>query len=80
MLAARPWVEWLNANFLRRYDRFVVPGKASFKLPSRFMFFAAGWFRGKVFFDLLSAYAKLVSGWRFEVGLVLAGDGISRQN
>jgi hypothetical protein len=44
------------------------------------MFFAAGWFRGKVFFDLLSAYAKLVSGWRFEVGLVLAGDGISRQN
>jgi len=27
----RPWVEWLKANFLRRCDRFVVPGKASFE-------------------------------------------------
>ncbi len=27
----RPWVEWLKSYFLKRCDRFVVPGKASFE-------------------------------------------------
>jgi glycosyltransferase involved in cell wall biosynthesis len=117
----KPWVEWLKANFLRRCDRFVVPGKASFeylkllgspsttiviapnavnnswfatqaenarlhaheyrekkKLPSRFILFVGRLVPEKGVFDLLSAYAKLDSGLRSEVGLVFAGDGISR--
>jgi len=117
----RPWVEALKTYFLRRCDRFVVPGKASFeylrllgspsariltapnavhnswfraaaenatlhahelrqklRLPSRFILFVGRLVPEKGVFDLLAAYAKLDSGVRSEVGLVFAGDGISR--
>jgi len=115
------WVEFLKAYFLKRCDRFVVPGKASFeylcalgsaetristapnavdndlfasqakavrlsadefreklKLPSRFILFVGRLVPEKGVFDLLEAYAKLHSSLRSEVGLVFAGDGISR--
>jgi 1,2-diacylglycerol 3-alpha-glucosyltransferase len=117
----RPWVEALKAYFLKRCDRFVVPGKASFEYlrllgspaariltapnavhnswfrtaaehatlhahefrqklrsPSRFILFVGRLVPEKGVFDLLAAYAKLDSGVRSEVGLVFAGDGISR--
>jgi 1,2-diacylglycerol 3-alpha-glucosyltransferase len=117
----RPLVEWLKSAFLRRCDRFVVPGKASFeylellgspptniltapnavdnswfatgaenarlhanefrqklKLPSRFILFVGRLVPEKGVFDLLAAYAKLESSLRSEVGLVFAGDGISK--
>ena len=49
------------------------------KLPSRFILFAGRLVPEKGVFDLLEAYAKLESGVRSEVGLVFAGEGISRQ-
>ncbi len=118
----RAWVEWLKAYFIRRCDRFVVPGKSSFeylrllgcpaasiliapnavdnkwfaaqagntrpraaefrekmKLPSRFILFVGRLVPEKGVFDLLAAYAKLESALRSEVGLVFAGDGVSRE-
>jgi glycosyltransferase involved in cell wall biosynthesis len=47
-------------------------------LPPRFILFAGRLVPEKGVFDLLDAYAKLESGLRSEVGLVFAGDGVSR--
>jgi len=49
------------------------------KLPSRFILFVGRLVPEKGVFDLLDAYAKLESGLRSEVGLVFAGDGVSRE-
>ncbi|HSZ64344.1 MAG TPA: glycosyltransferase family 4 protein [Terriglobales bacterium] len=48
------------------------------KLPSRFILFVGRLVPEKGVFDLLEAYAKLDSCARSEVGLVFAGDGVSR--
>jgi len=48
------------------------------ELPSRFILFVGRLVPEKGVFDLLEAYAKLDSGLRSEVGLVFAGDGVSR--
>ncbi len=48
------------------------------KLPSRFILFVGRLVPEKGVFDLLDAYAKLDSSLRSEVGLVFAGDGVSR--
>jgi glycosyltransferase involved in cell wall biosynthesis len=48
-------------------------------LPSRFILFVGRLVPEKGVFDLLAAYAKLESGLRSEVGLVFAGDGVSRE-
>ena len=49
------------------------------KLPSRFILFVGRLVPEKGVFDLLEAYAKLESSLRSEVGLVFAGDGVSRE-
>jgi glycosyltransferase involved in cell wall biosynthesis len=49
------------------------------KLPSRFILFVGRLVPEKGVFDLLEAYANLESGLRSEVGLVFAGDGVSRE-
>jgi glycosyltransferase involved in cell wall biosynthesis len=49
------------------------------KLPSRFILFVGRLVQEKGVFDLLEAYAKLDGGLRSEVGLVFAGDGVSRE-
>ena len=49
------------------------------KLPSRFILFVGRLVPEKGVFDLLAAYAKLESGLRSEIGLVFAGDGVSRE-
>ena len=49
------------------------------KLPSRFILFVGRLVPEKGVFDLLEAYAKLEGSLRSEVGLVFAGDGVSRQ-
>jgi glycosyltransferase involved in cell wall biosynthesis len=49
------------------------------KLPSRFILFVGRLVPEKGVFDLLEAYAMLESGLRSEVGLVFAGDGVSRE-
>jgi len=115
-------VEFLKALFLKRCDRFVVPGKSAFEylcslgspaeciftapnavdntffatlaekvksravafrqefgLPRRFILFVGRLVPEKGVFDLLQAYAKLESNLRAEVGLVFAGDGVSRE-
>ncbi|MGD0417552.1 MAG: glycosyltransferase family 4 protein [Terriglobales bacterium] len=48
-------------------------------LPSRFILFVGRLVPEKGIFDLLEAYAKLESDLRSEVGLVFAGDGISKE-
>jgi len=48
-------------------------------LPSRFILFVGRLVPEKGIFDLLEAYAKLESSLRSEVGLVFAGDGISKE-
>jgi glycosyltransferase involved in cell wall biosynthesis len=48
-------------------------------LPRRFILFVGRLIPEKGAFDLLEAYAKLESGLRSEVGLVFAGDGVSRE-
>jgi glycosyltransferase involved in cell wall biosynthesis len=48
------------------------------RLPSRFFLFTGRLVPEKGVFDLLSAYGKLDSQLRSEIGLVLAGDGKSR--
>ncbi len=50
------------------------------KLPSRFILFVGRLVPEKGVFDLLEAYAKLESGLRSQVGLVFAGDGVSRED
>ena len=50
-----------------------------FGLPRRFILFVGRLIPEKGVFDLLEAYAKLESGLRSEVGLVFAGDGVSRE-
>jgi len=118
----KPWVERLKCFFLKKCDRFVVPGKSSFEylkslgsaeekiiiapnavdnsffamqagkvkshasqfrerlnLPSRFILFAGRLVPEKGVFDLLEAYAKLGSDLQSEVGLVFAGDGVSKK-
>lgn len=49
------------------------------KLPSRFILFVGRQVPEKGVFDLLAAYAKLESSLRSEIGLVFAGDGVSRE-
>ncbi len=50
------------------------------KLPSRFILFVGRLVPIKGVFDLLEAYAKLESSLRSQVGLVFAGDGVSRED
>ena len=49
------------------------------KLPSRFILFVGRLVPEKGVFDLFDAYAKLEGSVRSEVGLVFAGDGVSRE-
>jgi 1,2-diacylglycerol 3-alpha-glucosyltransferase len=49
------------------------------KLPSRFILFVGRLVPEKGIFDLLEAYAKLDGNLRSEMGLVFAGDGVSRE-
>jgi glycosyltransferase involved in cell wall biosynthesis len=49
------------------------------RLPSRFILFVGRLVPEKGVFDLLEAYSKLEGGVRSEVGLVFAGDGVSRE-
>src|ERR1035437_248158 len=53
--------------------------REKFGLPGRFILFVGRLVPEKGVFDLLEAYAKLGSGLRSEVGLVFAGDGVSRE-
>ena len=53
--------------------------REKFGLPARFILFVGRLVPEKGVFDLLEAYAKLESGLRSEVGLVFAGDGVSRE-
>jgi len=48
------------------------------KLPSRYILFVGRLIPEKGVFDLLDAYARLESSLRANVGLVFAGDGISK--
>lgn len=48
------------------------------KLPARYILFVGRLVPEKGVFDLLEAYAKLESSQRSRVGLVFAGDGVSR--
>lgn len=48
-------------------------------LPPRFILFVGRLVPEKGIFDLLEAYAKLEIGLRSDVGLVFAGDGVSRE-
>ena len=48
-------------------------------LPSRYFLFVGRFVPEKGIFDLLSAYAKLNAELRSQVGLVFAGDGVSRK-
>jgi 1,2-diacylglycerol 3-alpha-glucosyltransferase len=48
------------------------------KLPQRYILFVGRLIPEKGVFDLLDAYARLEHGLRAEVGLVFAGDGISK--
>ncbi len=53
--------------------------REKFGLPRRFILFVGRLIPEKGVFDLLEGYAKLESGLRSEVGLVFAGDGVSRE-
>jgi 1,2-diacylglycerol 3-alpha-glucosyltransferase len=53
--------------------------KLKLKVPERFILFVGRLVPEKGVFDLLAAYAKLETGVRSEVGLVFAGDGVSRE-
>lgn len=50
------------------------------KLPARYILFVGRLVPEKGVFDLLDAYAKLEGEVRREVGLVFAGDGVSRED
>jgi len=56
-----------------------VAFREKFGLPRRFLLLAGRLVPEKGVFDLLEAYAKLDSEVRSEVGLVFAGDGVSRE-
>jgi len=56
-----------------------VAFREKFGLPRRFLLMVGRLVPEKGVFDLLEAYAKLDSGLRSEVGLVFAGDGVSRE-
>src|SRR6202011_6275561 len=53
--------------------------REKFGLPRRFILFVGRLVPEKGVFELLEAYAKLESALRIEVGLVFAGDGVSRE-
>jgi 1,2-diacylglycerol 3-alpha-glucosyltransferase len=53
--------------------------RARLKLPQRFILSVGRLVAEKGVFDLLEAYAKLESRVRSEVGLVFAGDGVSKK-
>jgi 1,2-diacylglycerol 3-alpha-glucosyltransferase len=53
--------------------------RAKFGLPKRFILFVGRLVAEKGIFDLLHAYAKLEDVLRSEVGVVFAGDGVSRE-
>ena len=53
--------------------------REKFGLPRRYILFVGRLVPEKGAFDLLEAYAKLESGVRSEVGLVFAGDGVSKK-
>jgi glycosyltransferase involved in cell wall biosynthesis len=52
--------------------------RAELGLPERYFLFVGRLVREKGVFELLSAYAKLDTAIREQVGLVLAGDGVAR--
>ena len=54
--------------------------REKFGLPRRFILFVGRLVPEKGVFDLLHAYATLGSDLRSEVGLVFAGDGVSRES
>jgi 1,2-diacylglycerol 3-alpha-glucosyltransferase len=56
-----------------------VEFRKKWQLPSRFILFVGRLVPEKGVFDLLEAYAKLESSIQSEVGLVFAGDGVSRR-
>ena len=53
--------------------------RAELDLPERYFLFAGRLVREKGVFELLSAYEKLSESMRRQIGLVLVGDGPSRQ-
>jgi glycosyltransferase involved in cell wall biosynthesis len=63
----------------KKVKRNPVVYRERFALPHRFILFAGRLVPEKGVFDLLEAYAKLEGELRSEVGLVFAGDGISRE-
>ena len=56
-----------------------VTRRKELNLPERYFLFAGRLVREKGVFELLSAYAKLNEQTRRQVGLVFAGDGVSRR-
>jgi glycosyltransferase involved in cell wall biosynthesis len=52
--------------------------RARHGLPSRYFLYTGRLVPEKGIFDLLAAYAKLVESERSQIGLVFAGDGVSR--
>ncbi len=64
-----------EANKARREQ---VAFRSKLGLPQRFILFVGRLVAEKGVFELLEAYAKLEAGLRTEVGLVFAGDGVSR--
>jgi glycosyltransferase involved in cell wall biosynthesis len=71
-----------NGLFATRADEARAHGaevREKLELPSRFILFVGRLVPEKGVFDLLEAYARLENGLRSEVGLVFAGDGISRE-
>jgi len=59
--------------------RQAVAFREKLALPRRFILFVGRLVPEKGVFELLEAYAKLESALRIEVGLVFAGDGVSRE-
>jgi glycosyltransferase involved in cell wall biosynthesis len=54
--------------------------RARYGLPERYFLYAGRLIPGKGVFDLLAAYAKLEQHERSQMGLVFAGDGVSRRD
>jgi glycosyltransferase involved in cell wall biosynthesis len=72
-----------NTFFATRAEKSEIHAKElreKLKLPPRFILFVGRLVPEKGIFDLLEAYAKLESSLRSQVGLVFAGDGVSREN
>ena len=68
------WFQEQAENIRARDPEF----RQKLRLPDRFVLFAGRLIPEKGVFDLLEAYAKLDAEVRSKVGLVFAGDGISR--